>query len=157
VTRLRTVVFSAILGGLGLVAAAYYFLWPRAETPVVIVEYGFCIHGAVVAADGRAIPEVEVTLDLPSPVYEAITPVQHAERMTDAAGKFQFSYIACSEPVKSYTVTCRKPGYHTSVLRDEFDNRSVHRITMLPLSQEAAAASSNTALRPLCETPAAER
>jgi len=60
----------------------------------VHVDVAFDVAGTVTTRDGEPLSGVEVSLELSKPVYEAITPVRKARTVTDASGKFRFSYIS---------------------------------------------------------------
>jgi hypothetical protein len=130
----RSLLVAGSLLVLVFVFAAYYLLRPGGAYPFVVVDYAFLIQGAVVSANGQPITDVQVTLELPQPVFEAVTPVWYARRVTDAAGRFTFSYLACGKPASAYTVTLQKSGYKTLVLHEGFQSRSVRRIVMSALT-----------------------
>ena len=53
-------------------------------------DVGFLVAGTVTTKGGEPLSDVEVTLQLGSPVYEGITPVKEAHTTTDGGGKFRF-------------------------------------------------------------------
>ncbi|MGA9981727.1 MAG: carboxypeptidase-like regulatory domain-containing protein [Candidatus Sulfotelmatobacter sp.] len=72
-------------------------------------DYRFGVTGVVSAEDGTPIKDVEVVLNLDTPVYEGITPIT-TERVTARNGAFVLMYISGS-PSTKYTITIQKQGF----------------------------------------------
>ncbi|HLW83863.1 MAG TPA: carboxypeptidase-like regulatory domain-containing protein [Candidatus Sulfotelmatobacter sp.] len=72
-------------------------------------DYRFGVTGVVSAEDGTPINDVEVILNLDTPVYEGITPIT-TKRVTANNGAFVLMYISGS-PSTKYTITIQKQGF----------------------------------------------
>ena len=72
-------------------------------------DYSFDVTGYVAAEDGSPLQEVEVTLHVDTPVYEALTPVKN-QRLVTSKGVFMFRYLS-HDPATKYTVTVSKEGF----------------------------------------------
>ncbi len=78
-------------------------------------DYVFAVTGVVTAEDRTAIQDAEVTLEVNGPVYEAVTLVRAAKRLTDSTGGFVFMYLSHKRNVK-YTITVRKAGFESQTI-----------------------------------------
>ena len=78
--------------------------------PLRIHDYVFNVLGLVAAEGGDPIEGAEVTLEVTGPVYDVITTVKTAKRLTDSGGSFIFMYISHKRAVP-YTLTVRKDGF----------------------------------------------
>ncbi len=72
-------------------------------------DYRFGVTGFVTSEDGASLSDVEVVLNLDTPVYDGITPIKTA-RVTASNGTFVLMYISGSSSTK-YTITVRKQGF----------------------------------------------
>jgi hypothetical protein len=72
-------------------------------------DYTFDVTGTVAADDGTALQDVEVVLQVDTPVYEGMTPVT-TQRIVTSKGAFIFRCLSRSSSTK-YTVTVRKEGF----------------------------------------------
>jgi hypothetical protein len=72
-------------------------------------DYGFDVTGIVAAEDGAVLENVEVILQVDTPIYEAVTPVK-SQRLVTSKGVFIFRCLS-HDPVTRYTVTVRKEGF----------------------------------------------
>lgn len=74
-----------------------------------VKDYTFDVTGTISADDGTALQDVEVVLQVDTPIYEGIKPV-NTQRVVTSKGAFIFRCLSHSRPTK-YTVTVRKDGY----------------------------------------------
>jgi hypothetical protein len=72
-------------------------------------DYRFGVTGVVTAEDGTPVKDVEVVLNLDTPVYEGITPIR-TKRLTASDGAFVLMYISGS-PSTKYAITVQKQGF----------------------------------------------
>jgi hypothetical protein len=107
ITRKRLIVLSASFLGVAVLA----LLFPLRTTTK---DYGSGATGVVIDTGGNPVPHAKVTLSFDQAVFDAITPVNRAELVTDAFGRFQDYFISCGKPGGAYTVTIEKPGFHTA-------------------------------------------
>ena len=80
-----------------------------AVCPARVKDYTFDLTGTVSAEDGAALQNVEVVLQLDTPVYEGVKPV-NTQRLVTSKGAFIFRCLSHSSSTK-YTVTVRRDGY----------------------------------------------
>jgi hypothetical protein len=72
-------------------------------------DYFFTVTGYVAAEDGAPLQDVEVILEVDTPIYEGLKPVK-TERLVTSKGAFFFACISHTRTTK-YTVTVRKDGF----------------------------------------------
>jgi len=72
-------------------------------------EHTFDVIGTLSAEDGTALQDVDVILQVDTPVYEGVKPV-NTKRLVTSKGAFIFRCMSHSSSTK-YTVTVRKDGY----------------------------------------------
>ncbi|MFZ3366735.1 MAG: carboxypeptidase-like regulatory domain-containing protein [Candidatus Sulfotelmatobacter sp.] len=77
--------------------------------PARVKDYTFDVTGTVSADDGAPLQDVEVTLQVGTPVYEGVKPV-NTQRVVTSKGAFIFRCLSHSQSTK-YSVTVRKDGY----------------------------------------------
>jgi hypothetical protein len=72
-------------------------------------DYHFIVTGTVGAESGAPLQNVEVILQVATPIYEALTPVRSQRLVTDN-GAFIFSCLSHNSTTR-YTLTVRKDGF----------------------------------------------
>lgn len=77
--------------------------------PARVKDYAFDVTGTVAADDGTPLQDVEVILQVETPVYEGVAPV-NTQRVVMSKGAFIFRCLSHSRSTK-YSVTVRKDGY----------------------------------------------
>lgn len=78
-------------------------------SPARVKDYTFDVIGTISADDGTPLQDVEVVLQVDTPIYEGVKPV-NTQRVVTSKGAFIFRCLSHSRSTK-YTVTVRKDGY----------------------------------------------
>jgi len=99
-------------------------------------DYIFSVTGIVTTGDGAPIKDVEVTLEVNGPVYEAVELVKTVKRLTDSTGGFVFMYITGELGVK-YTITVRKEGFDTETVSGTSPPNGNHTIRLKKATEPA--------------------
>jgi len=99
-----------------------------------IYDYSFRAEGVVLDPDGHPVPRVWVRLEIAKPVYQAITPVTHADTYTDVQGRFAFTYIS-HDGDPSYTLGFEKPGYQSVSIEGAIQAMNPHSVKMVPVAK----------------------
>jgi hypothetical protein len=80
-----------------------------AVCPARVKDYTFDVTGTITGEDGGPLQDVEVVLQVDTPVYEGIKPV-NTQRLVTSKGAFIFRCLTHSLSTK-YSITVRKDGY----------------------------------------------
>jgi hypothetical protein len=101
-------------------------------------DYRFAVTGVVSAEDGTPINDVEVILNLETPVYEGITPIK-TKRLTARDGAFVLMYISGS-PSTKYTITIQKQGFEPQTVEGSAppDGHHVFRLKRISSSDHGS-------------------
>ena len=101
---------------------------------VRVHDYTFDVIGFVSAEDGTALYDVEVILQVDTPIYEALTPVKSQRLVTD---KGAFIFICLSHnSVTKYSVTVRKEGFEPLTVSGSAPPDGHHTIRMKKLTTD---------------------
>lgn len=73
-------------------------------------DYDLTVMGYVATEDGMPLQNVEVVLQVETPIYNALTPVTSQRVVTDNNGLFALGGLSHNSVTK-YTVTVRKDGF----------------------------------------------
>ena len=92
-------------------------------------DYMFGVTGVVTAEDGTPLPDVEVTLEVKGPVYEAVAPVKAERRLTNSSGGFVFMHNSHERDVK-YAITARKDGFEPQTVSGSAPPAGHHTIRL---------------------------
>jgi hypothetical protein len=135
-TRKRLIVLSASFVGVAVLA----LLFPLRTTTK---DYGSGAAGVVVDTGGNPVPGAKVTLSFDETVFDAITPVNRADLVTDSSGRFQDYFISCGKPGGAYTVTIERVGFQTARVHGR--GMGSHRVVLHRQDAPPMSASRNNA------------
>lgn len=94
-------------------------------------DYVFDVSGVVLNKEGKPLSDVSVSIEISREVYDGITPLVKADRLTNDKGEFKFSYIA-PVPDITYTIKLHKPGYQELSIKNSSKNLEPFRIELIP-------------------------
>jgi carboxypeptidase family protein len=97
--------------------------------PVPAGDYVFSVTGVVTTEGGAPIQGAEVTLEVNGPVYEGVTLVKAAKRLTNSTGGFVFTYLSHKRSMK-YTVTVRKDSFEPQTVSAKAPPQRDHTIRL---------------------------
>jgi hypothetical protein len=72
-------------------------------------DHVFDITGTVDTSDGTPVNDVEIILQVDTPIYDGVAPVK-SQRVVTSKGAFIFRCLSHS-PVTNYSITVRKDGF----------------------------------------------
>ncbi len=113
---------------LTLLAVSCPLLVVACAARVRVHDYSFDVIGFVAAEDGAPLLNVEVILQVDTPIYEGMTPVKSQRLVTDK-GAFIFSGLSHNSVTK-YTLTVRKEGFEPQTVSGSAPPDGHHTIRM---------------------------